>query len=83
MIDEILPSDLNGVIMEPKARKRVGVIICGRIWLEVDQKIRDWVKKHPNEKIIDRIPIVFTLESGRYCGGLMVETDEESLPSDF
>ena len=68
--------------MNAKARKRVGVIICGRVWLEVDQKIRDWIKNHPHEKVVDRIPIVFTIESGRYCG-LMVETDEESLPSDF
>lgn len=73
----------TGENVQAKARKRVGVIICGRIWLEVDQKIRDWIKNHPHEKIIDRIPIVFTAESGRYCGGLMVETYEESLPSDF
>lgn len=66
-----------------KPRKRVRVIICGRIWLEVDQRIGDWIKNHPHEKILDRIPIVFTAESGRYCGGLMVETYEESLHSDF
>jgi len=51
--------------------------------LEVDQKMRDWIKNHPNEKILDRIPIVFTAGSGRYCGGLMVEAYEESIPSDF
>ena len=56
--------------MNAKARKRVGVIICGRIWLEVDQ-IRDWIKNHPDEKILDRIPIVFTFDIGRYCGGLI------------
>jgi hypothetical protein len=69
--------------MQEKPRKRIPVIICGRTWFEVDQKIRDWIKNHPNEQILDKIPIVFTFESGRYCGGLMVETDEESLPSDF
>ena len=74
---------IDGEIMSAKARNRVGVIICGRVWLEVDQKIRDWIKNHPNERVIDRIPIVFTVDSGRYCGGLMVETDAESLPSDF
>jgi hypothetical protein len=67
---------------ECRHKKRIGVIICGRIWLDVDQKIQNWIKNHPHEKILDRIPIVFT-ESGRYCGGLMVETDKESLPSDF
>jgi len=54
------------------------------MWLDCDQKIRDWIKGHPNEKILDRIHIVFTEgNGGRYCGGLMVETEEESLPSDF
>lgn len=69
--------------MQAKAKKQVGVIICGQMWLEVDQKIRDWIKNHPHERILDRIPIVFTTQSARYCGGLMVETNEESLPSDF
>ena len=69
--------------MQNKPVKRNGVIICGQIWLNVDQKIQNWIKVRPNEKIVDRIPIVFCVESGRYCGGLMVETDQESLPSDF
>ena len=51
--------------------------------MEGDQKIRDWIKDHPNEKILDRIPLVFTQKYGRYCGGLMVETNEESLLSEF
>jgi hypothetical protein len=70
--------------MEGKPKNRVAVIICARMWLDCDQKIRDWVKNHPNEKIVDRIPIVFTEGSGgRYCGGLMVETTKDSLASDF
>ena len=69
--------------MQAKTRKKVGVIFCGRIWLEVDQKIRDWIKSHLHEQILDRISIVLTAESGRYYGGLMVERYEESLPSDF
>jgi hypothetical protein len=78
---------MNGQALEsqdrPRPKHRIGVTICGHIWLKVDQKIRNWIKNHPNEKIADRIPIVFCVESGRYCGGLMVETDKESLPSDF
>ena len=68
---------------KPRLKNRIGVIICGHIWLKVDQKIRDWIKNHSDEKILDRIPIVFCVGSGRYCGGLMVETDKKSLPSDF
>ena len=79
MSDEVLDDKST----QARPKKRIGVIICGQIWLEVDEKIRNWIKDHPNEKILDRIPIVFTAESGRYCGGLMVETDKESLPSDF
>ena len=70
--------------MKSKGKHRTAVIICARMWLDCDQKIRDWIKNHPNEKILDRIHIVFTEgNGGRYCGGLMVETEEESLPSDF
>ena len=71
------------VIMEAKSKKHVAVIICAKMWLDADQKIRDWVRGHPNVKVLDRIPIVFTERYGRYCGGLMVETEEEWLPSDF
>jgi hypothetical protein len=53
------------------------------MWLDAHQKIQEWIRNHPNEKILDRMPIVFTEKYGRYCGGLMVETEEESLPSDF
>lgn len=35
-----------------------------RMWLDADQKIRDWIKNHPKEKILDRIPIVFTEKYG-------------------
>jgi len=68
--------------MQAKTRKKVGVIFRGRIWLEVDQKIWDWIKSHLHEQILDRIPIVFATESGRHFGGIMVETYAESLPSD-
>ena len=68
---------------QTKPKNRIAVIICARLWLDCDQKIRDWIKKHPDEKIVDRIPIVFTMETESYCGGLMIETEEETLPSDF
>jgi len=48
---------------QAKPKKRVGVIICARMWLDADQKIRDWIRNHPKEKIVDRIPIVFTDKS--------------------
>ena len=73
----------NGQSNQNKSKKRIGVIICGRVWLNVQQKIQDWIRNHPDEKVVDRIPIVFCMESGRYCGGLMVETDQEYLESDF
>ncbi len=70
--------------MQAKLSKQtVAVIICGRIWLEADQKIRDWIKTHPNERILDRIPPVLTTKREKWCGGLIVESDEEWLPSDF
>ena len=68
---------------KPRPKNRIGVIICEPTWLKTDEKIRNWIKDHPNEKIVGRIPIVFCVDSGRNCGGLMVERDEESLPSDF
>ena len=69
--------------MQPKSKKHVAVIICAKMWLDADQKIRDWIRDHPKEKILDRTPIVFTPKYDRYCGGLIIETAEESLPSDF
>ena len=69
--------------MQAKPKKHVAVIICARTWMEADRKIREWIRDHPQEKILDQIPIVFTEKYGRYCGGLMVETDEDWLPSDF
>jgi len=69
--------------MESKPKNRFAVIICARLWPDCDQKIRDWIKNHPRVTILDRIPIVFTMNSGRYCGGLMVEAEEELLSSDF
>ena len=66
-----------------RLKNRIGVIICGHIWLKADQKIQGWIRNHPDEKILDRIPILFCVDSERYCGGLMVETNKESLPSYF
>lgn len=37
----------------------------------------DWIENHPNAKSLDKI----TMESEMYCGGLMVETSDECLPS--
>jgi len=54
---------MNGQNLDSQAKgrpkNRIGVIICGHVWLHVDQKIRDWIKNHPNEKVLDRTPIVF------------------------
>jgi hypothetical protein len=67
--------------MQIKPRKRLAVIICARMWSEADRKMRDWIKNHPREKVLLKIPIVFT-EYERYCGALLIETDSETLPSD-
>ena len=64
-------------------RQTVAVIICGRTWDGADRKVRDWIKAHPNERIFDRLPVVLTTSYENWCCGLIVESDEESLPSDF
>ncbi len=70
--------------MEAKPKKQtVAVIICGRTWGEADQKIRDWIKNHPDERMLDRLPVVLTTRYQKMCGGLIVESDKEWLPSDF
>jgi hypothetical protein len=69
--------------MEARPKKIVAVVICGRTWGEADQKIRDWIKAHPHERILERIPPVLTTSYDKMCGALIVESDKESLPSDF
>jgi hypothetical protein len=69
--------------MEVRPKKTMAVVICGRTWREADQKIRDWIKAHPQERILDRIPPVLTTSYRKMCGALILESDEELLPSDY
>ncbi len=59
-------SRLRGKEAKPK-KQTAEVMICGRTWGEADQKMRDWIKNHPNERILDRIPVVLTTSYQKMC----------------